>query len=232
MIIFKSYRRLYFKFFQYLDDWRIRNRKSIISELEKISLRETVEYVMQHMENAVAVTSPFEMYDYVLKKITVQNGLYCEFGVWKGTSINYMAKKTDAVFHGFDSFEGLPEYWRSQFDESRFNLEGNLPKVEKNVELHKGWFNETLPGFLEKYKGPLALLHVDSDLYSSAKTIFDLMRDRIVPGTIIVFDEYFNYPFWKNHEHKAFLEFIGSTGLRYEYISYNELGEQAAVVIL
>jgi len=41
--------------------------------------------------------------------MTGQNyGLYCEFGVGDGTSLNQLAEfRPDRFFHGFDSFEGL-----------------------------------------------------------------------------------------------------------------------------
>jgi hypothetical protein len=35
--------------------------------------------------------------------------LWLEFGVWKGTTINYISKFTDDKVYGFDSFYGLPE---------------------------------------------------------------------------------------------------------------------------
>jgi hypothetical protein len=69
-----------------------------------------------------------------------------------------------------------------------------LPHVSSNVTLIKGWFDQTLPPFLEKHPAPVSFLHVDCDLYSSTKTIFDSLRTRFRPGTVIVFDEYFNYP--------------------------------------
>jgi hypothetical protein len=37
------------------------------------------------------------------------------------------------------------EKWRNGFDKGCFNRNGNLPKVNKNVTLIKGWFDETLP---------------------------------------------------------------------------------------
>jgi len=50
-----------------------------------------------------------------------------------------------------------------------------------------------------------------------------------VPGTVIVFDEYFNYPAWKLHEFKAFQEFIEASGRRYKYIGFSaEKGHVAA----
>lgn len=38
-------------------------------------------------------------------------------------------------------------------------------------------------------------------------------------GTIIVFDEFFNYPNWRKHEFKAFSEFIEKTKIGFKYIS-------------
>jgi hypothetical protein len=41
-------------------------------------------------------------------------GTIAEFGVWKGESINYLAKLTNETIFGFDSFEGLQEDWRGK----------------------------------------------------------------------------------------------------------------------
>ncbi len=84
----------------------------------------------------------------------------------------------------------------------------------------KGWFDDTLPPFLADHSGPVALVHIDSDLYSSAKTILRELKPRIVPGTIIVFNEYFNYPNWQKHEFRAFAEFCAREGVEYEYICW------------
>ena len=108
-----------------------------------------------------------------------------------------------------------------------------LPTVAKNVELIKGWFDVTLPKFLEEHnEESIKLLHVDCDLYSSTKTVFGNLKDRIVPGTVIVFDEFFNYPGWKEGEYKAFMEFIDETGYKFEYLGYVEIMEQVAVRII
>ena len=72
-------------------------------------------------------------------------------------------------------------------------------------------------------------MHVDCDLYSSTKTVLDALAGRIRAGTVIVFDEYHNFPGWREHEHKAFMEFCEAFHVDFEYISYNNL--QAAVRI-
>ena len=106
-----------------------------------------------------------------------------------------------------------------------------LPKVRDNVKLVKGWFNETLPPFLKEHTGKVGFLHVDCDLYSSTAFVLAQLKDWIRKGTVIVFDEYFNYPGWKQHEHKAFGEFSGETGLEFRYDSFVPSHQQLCVVV-
>ncbi|MER3463677.1 MAG: hypothetical protein C4329_03915 [Chitinophagaceae bacterium] len=150
-------------------------RRDIEAKMQQTVLEETVDYVIQNMGKAHVRANPFEVYDYVLYTQELIEGLYCELGVFQATSINYVAKKIKTNIHGFDSFEGLPEFWYGEYEKGAFDLKGQLPSVEPNVILHKGWFNDNIPQFIHKYKEPLAFLHVDCDLYSSTKTIFNLM---------------------------------------------------------
>ena len=106
-----------------------------------------------------------------------------------------------------------------------------LPKVRDNVKLHKGWFDESLPLWANNYSGPIAFMHLDADLYSATKTVFEILGDRIVHGTVIQFDEYFNYPGWQNGEYKAFMEFLEMYNVNFEYIGYCDRHEQVAVRI-
>lgn len=208
-----------------------KNIQNIKMELSRRALISTADYVEKNMSNVMSVDSKYKVHDIAIKNIKIEDGLVLEFGVYKGDTINYIAKKLpNYKVYGFDSFEGLPEFWRDGFDKGHFAL-SKLPKVEKNVILIKGWFEETLPEFIKKEKGVVAYLHIDCDLYSSTKTVFKYLGDRIVTGTIIVFDEYFNYPGWENGEFKAFQEFIKETSKEYKYLTYNYLHEQVAVMI-
>ncbi len=74
-------------------------------------------------------------------------------------------------------------------------------------------------------------MHVDCDLYSSAKTAFDHLGGRLVKGSVVVFDEYFNYPGWEQHEHKAWTEFVEATKLQFEYIGWASAGCSIAMRI-
>jgi hypothetical protein len=206
--------------------------KDITQELQRRSLSATVDYIQEKMKMVDSVNSKLELLNKSLEKVDfTKNGLICEFGVFSGRTINHIAKQVKQVVYGFDSFEGLPEQWRDGFAQAHFKV-AHLPKVKPNVKLIKGWFDKTLPRFIQEHAEPMAFLHIDCDLYSSTKTIFDLCKDRISTGTVIVFDEYFNYPGWKDGEFKAFQEFVSSNNLRYQYLGYNRYHEQAAVLIL
>lgn len=162
-------------------------------------------------------------------------GPIMEFGVWAGWSINLLATALPSrTLYGFDSFEGLPESWFGKGAGSKqFSLDGKLPQVAANVELVVGWFDQVLPAFMSNHAfKAVALLHVDCDLYSSTATILNSVHSRIVPGTIILFDEYFNYPTWQRHEFAAFQDYVTFRQIKYEYIGLVPSDGQVAVRIL
>ena len=155
--------------------------------------------------------------------------LYLEFGVFSGRSVNIIAEAApNARVVGFDSFEGLPERWRDRFDAGAFATDG-LPEVRDNVELIKGWFDDTLPEFVKTLSEPVGFVHVDCDLYSSTKTIFDTLRPHFADEVFLIFDEYFNYAGWEQHEFRAFQELIAETGWTYEYLFCVPIHQQVAV---
>jgi hypothetical protein len=163
---------------------------------------------------------------YVFENLKLQhkdNTLWLEFGVFSGRTINYISKFTNDKVYGFDSFEGLPEKWRDGFNKGAFNLKGNLPKVNDNVILIKGWFNETLNEFIKTQNKKVSFLHMDADLYSSTKYILDNLKEYLDKDCIIVFDELLNYDGFEGEtgELKAFYEFITENKVVYEWIGMN-----------
>ena len=133
-----------------------------------------------------------------LKLAPTGDTLWLEFGVATGRTINYFSKFTGDKVYGFDSFEGLPEKWRDGFDKGAFSRNGDFPEVNANVVLIKGWFSDTLVPFLEENKGKkISFLHIDCDLYSSTKFIFNAVKDYLADDCVILFDELVNYPGYK-----------------------------------
>jgi hypothetical protein len=66
-----------------------------------------------------------------------------------------------------------PEDWRGGFPAGTF-AQASLPEVP-GAELVEGLFEDTLPRYLADHDEPVALLHIDSYLYSSAKTVLELV---------------------------------------------------------
>jgi hypothetical protein len=194
------------------------------------ALQRSVDYVESAMPDALGLESQRDLIDYSLKAVTV-DGHYLEFGVFTGGTIRYMARRLGGrTIHGFDSFEGLPEAWAGfSLGGKSFDVKGRLPRVPGNVQLHRGFFDQSLPPWLNANPGPVAFVHIDCDLYSSTKTILELLAPRFVSGTVILFDEYFNYPGWEQHEFKAFKEFVEARGVAYSYLAFAR--QQVAVRI-
>jgi hypothetical protein len=194
--------------------------------------REAVDYIVANMSEAMVLPDRLDLLRFALSRAPAA-GLVVEFGVEKGASLRHLASLTKREVHGFDSFEGLPGDWGGTKEGAgAFSLKGRLPKVPANAKLHVGWFDKTLPAFLASHDETCALVHVDCDIYVSTAVIFAQLRDRIIPGTVIVFDEYFNYPGWRAHEFKAFQEFVAASGLGYRYLGFSaEKGHVAVVMI-
>ena len=203
--------------------------KDIDSARQFRAAQESAEFVDQRMTMAKSYVDKFALLKDAVSQIEVQ-GLCCEFGVYRGETINFIASLIAREVHGFDSFAGLPEDWRQGHQKGTFAV-GALPRVRQNVRLHEGWFEDSLPAFCQQYPGPVAFLHLDADLYSSTRTVFDLLGDRIVPGTVIAFDEFFNYPGWREGEYRAFDEFCHERRAEVRYLGFVGRDEQAVVKI-
>ena len=158
-----------------------------------------------------------ELFDFVGNQISARVVLYLEFGVFRGETTLYWSKllsNPSSILHGFDSFEGLPENWLPQSQKGYFSTNGAIPQIDdERVRFFRGWFDETLP----KYELPLhdvLVINLDADLYSSTHCVLRTLRNDIVPGTYIYFDE-FNH---RDHELRAFDEFIKETGMRFSLV--------------
>jgi hypothetical protein len=175
--------------------------------------------------------------------------LFVEFGVFEGGDLqaiaDTVASKTPrgsqpTIVHGFDSFEGLPECWLNNVNtplpKGHFNLHGRTPKLLRpdcpNVALHAGWFADTVAPFLNGEAGPgggmapappVAFVHADADLYSSTVCFLRALceRRRLAVGSVLLFDEYWNYEGWQDGEYRAWLEITAEFGLEFTYLCYH-----------
>lgn len=129
-----------------------------------------------------------------------------ECGVFRGGMTLMLALQMKArqdrhsVVWAFDSFKGLPAdrvaaetcyYQTGDMAASYREVRDLLVKHEvmlSHVELCEGQFETTLNDSLPMF----GLVHVDCDLYSSAKTCIERLYDHLVVGGIMVFDDYFD----------------------------------------
>lgn len=154
--------------------------------------------------------------DLLLKDGTEPKTVF-EFGVGHGVSIKHIASKANPNWkiYGFDWWNGNPEPWRPGYGTNAFAT-GGPPDVPKNVKLVTGLYKDSLPEFLKENDDitHIDLLHIDCDLYSSTKDVLDNIGDLIGHNTLIVFDEFVNYPGWELHEYKAFTEYLAANKSR------------------
>jgi O-methyltransferase len=138
-------------------------------------------------------------------------GAFVECGVARGGCLALLALLAgpDRTVWGFDSFEGLPDL--TPEDEGHgvewVGFQAAGPEGEKavihtfeklgipmdDVRVIAGWFQDTLPRFVDEV-GAIALLRLDADFYKSTRFVLDILYDSVVPGGAIIIDDYFTFP--------------------------------------
>ncbi len=203
-------------------------RRDILNWQDIAAVKDSAGFVQEHMSNASVFWHPHDTLRFALSLIK-GSGLALEFGVATGTTLKIIADAVagDRTVVGFDSFTGLPEPWRTGFPVGEF-AQAEIPVVE-GAEVIVGLFTDELPGFLARNEEQVAFLHVDCDLYSSSKTVLDLVGDRLAPDAVLVFDEFFNFPGWRQHEFRAWTEFVARTGRTFEYLGFTGNNEQVVL---
>ncbi len=152
----------------------------------------------------------------IIKNIS---GDIVECGIGRGRSllvisaINQLLDKNEGgerIIYAYDSFEGFPEptdedksarnpkkgEWsyspsgKYKYSEDFIKLvltEANISFKDNQLELKKGFFGDSLKNHPDR---PIALLHVDGDLYQSYMDVLKLAYHKVVPGGLIVFDDF------------------------------------------
>lgn len=142
---------------------------------------------------------------------------YLEFGVHKGWSFTRMAHRFQhprTKLFGFDSFVGLPEAWGNTMGQGHFSTGGEVPQTpDARARFIKGWFQNTVPGFLSSnhIAGP-TLVHFDADLYSSTLFLLTTLWHH-VPEYHFIFDEF------QPDEIVAMYDFTRAYPVEFEFIA-------------
>jgi predicted O-methyltransferase YrrM len=208
----------------------VRDRRDVFAAGEREAVAGSARFARDHLAGAVPLPHPDATLAHALSSAP-SGGMACEFGVYRGGTLRMIAAhRADGRVYGFDTFTGLPETWRAGFPAGAFDDVGALPEVP-GAELVAGLFDDTLDGFLAEHPGPVDFLHVDSDLYSSAVTVLAAVGPRLRAGSIVLFDEFLNFPGWERDEARAWWEYAEKHDVRYSYLCWTHDNEQVAVRI-
>jgi len=207
--------------------------KQVILQVSTFTPLKSRNFVKNNLFATLKCSDRIGLFRHSISKVET-DGLFLEFGVYKGESINQIASLVhNKTVYGFDSFKGLPEDWKNAYPKGKFELNKPL-KVRSNVELVVGFFEETLEDFLNRQKANVAFIHLDADVYSSTKyVLFTLAKQgKLQHGTVIQFDEFFGYArWWTKGEYRAFKEFVEEFDVEFDYVGYTE-NKRVSVKIL
>ncbi len=132
----------------------------------------------------------------LLRDVCNLQGAVAEVGVWRGGTGQLMATVLPhKEIYLFDTFEGLPEispdfdgayHSKGQFNDTSYEHVSRLFHQQESVKVIKGVFPSTIND------DPLnfCFVHVDVDLYQSAKDCCEYFYQRLVPGGVMIFDDY------------------------------------------
>ena len=151
---------------------------------------------------------------------------YLEFGVYKGNSANFFAKKVKKIY-AFDSFEGLRSDWGGALPKGTFNLYKKIPKLKKNVIPIIGWAEDNIDNFLNTHHPKINFVHFDMDIYDSTLFILQKIKPYLTKGAVLLFDEFYNFINWKEGEYKAFIKSFSED--EYTYKAFNLRGKQTLI---
>ena len=153
----------------------------------------------------------YALYDHVLKNENLTGPInYLEFGVASGVSFKWWISHNThpgSAFHGFDTFEGLPEDF-GPYKKGTFSSNFSVPEInDGRGKFYTGLFQQTLPGFLRSFDNTnRTILMLDADLYTATLYTLASLAPFLKKGDIIFFDE-FVVP---THEFMAYENFIKS----------------------
>jgi O-methyltransferase len=192
---------------------RVREAVDAASETRRYTkiFRRHAAYTMVHRDAYVA---NLKLIDDWSRRASLGKGCIVECGTWLGGMSFGMIDICPQVeeFHCFDSFAGLPEVSpldgelprqlqqqgkfvatnnHAGIEDFRRGLARFKPVVQAKVHVHKGWFEDTLPGFAPER--PIDILRLDCDWYESVTLALETLFDRVATHGLIIIDDYMTW---------------------------------------
>jgi hypothetical protein len=160
------------------------------------SIVEVIEYRIwldRKFENPIVVRNKKKLLDLIISKSSQTNPknlTFIEFGVAFGETAKYLSQavKSNYVYHGFDTFTGLPRAWR-KLPQGAFDTGGVPPSINQlNFTFHKGLITETINEVDFSLPGRKVVLF-DFDLFEPTLFSLEKISEHLRSGDIVYFDE-------------------------------------------
>jgi hypothetical protein len=172
-------------------------------------------WIAEHADKVDPFATRYEMLLHLMTQ-DIPDGDLAEFGVFTGAVTRLLRPHyADRAYHAFDSFLGVPETMGLAIRAGDFTLGGNVPDLPPDTTVHAGWFDKTVPAFRENFKGRLAFVYIDCDLYESVSVVLENLHGLFADNAIVAFDDWYNFPNWQAHSKRAVDELVERTGLRF-----------------
>lgn len=159
-----------------------------------------------------------ELWEYALSLVEDASRNWCEFGVGEGETLDWFASRKPRAnrLFAFDSFEGLPEPWLV-YPAGHWKARAYSPN-RPDVVVVPGLFETSLTQDVARTIGPVGLAHIDCDLYTSTRVVLDRLGPYLQAESVLIFDEFYNYFGWRDHEFLAFTEWVTAHQVEFEYL--------------
>ena len=203
------------------------SKSLIVKKLKEELSNETFNHFKEQFKQSILFDDKRDIQEYAIKNALLNDKnkeyYYLEFGVYTGKSANFFSKNVKKLY-AFDSFEGLKEDWvGTRLPKGHFNLNKKIPSLNSNVEPVVGWVEDTLEDFLNNHNPKINFVHLDMDTYSPTKFTLEKIKPYLVKDAIILFDELYNYPGWRNGEYKALTEVFKEDEFKYKAFAINSV---------
>ena len=145
-------------------------------------------------------------------------GDFAECGVFKGGTAMLLAKtlqdcgQSSKLLHLFDTFQGMPEHAnqdasghvQGDFNDTSLAAVQSRLTAYSNVCFHPGLVPDTLAAVADR---TFAFVYADLDLYRSTRDALDFFYERMIPGAVLICDDY-GFPSYRDAAKKAVDEFF------------------------
>lgn len=184
----------------------------------------------------VDITRCYELW-YLVDQVykSGHNHSVLEVGVWRGGTAAIIGKKlsllkSEAKVILADTFEGVVKASEKDFsynggehsDASMDQVISLMENVYQNIQLIKGVFPDQTAKHIKE--DTFGFVHIDVDVYESAKDVFDWVWPKLISGGIVVFDDY------GHHTTNGVTQYVNEIKNRLDLLFFHNLNGHAIIV--